>query len=171
MVYLPKDHRLNLNLGDKVEIEGNLRLFHGEFEIAVGQRSHVSFVEAGSPLSPLPLETTNMLEPYEGMLVMLQGQAVQFRGSTTFWVDDGSDPAKVVIKRPAGIKKPYLPRGTVVTVVGIVSQYSDTANPTRNDYRLLPRYQSDLVAAQPQPTLTPPPPAHWPSQLPETGLK
>ncbi|HMQ51222.1 MAG TPA: lamin tail domain-containing protein [Anaerolineae bacterium] len=169
MIYLPKDHRLNLNLDDKVEVEGNLRLFHGEFEIAVGQRSKVDFIGTGPPLSPLLLETTNMLEPYEGMLVMLQGPAVRFRGSTTFWVDDGSDPAQVVIKRSAGIKKPYMPRGTPVTVVGIVSQYSGATAPTRNDYRLLPRSQTDIVISQPPPTLQPP--AYWPAQLPETGLK
>jgi hypothetical protein len=52
-----------------------------------------------------------------------------------------------------------------VTTVGIVSQYSeDEENPSRDDYRLLPRYQTDLnLSTLPQS------PANWPTILPETG--
>jgi hypothetical protein len=52
-------------------------------------------------------------------------------------------------------------------MVGIVSQYSDEDNPSRNDYRLLPRYQTDLVVAGAAAVV----PVQWPTQLPETGSK
>jgi hypothetical protein len=97
---------------------------------------------------------------------MLQGQAVHFKGRTTFWVDDGTDWAKVVVRQSTGIHKPFIEPGTPVTVVGVVSQYSDSDNPSRTDYRLLLRYQTDLVL----PASAPPPvPADWPILLPETG--
>ena len=169
-IFRPKklweDHGLYFNLGDKVQVEGNLDIFREEFEIEVDDPDDASFKEAGLPPPPLPIATTSLLEPYEGMLVMLQGQAVHFQGRTTFWVDDGTDWAKVVAQQSTGIQKPFIERGTPVTVVGVVSQYSDPDNPSRNDYRLLLRYQTDLALPVAAPA---PVPSDWPLFLPETG--
>ena len=164
MIYLPRDHRLEVKLGDKIALEGNLRFYQEEAEIAVSKRQRIDFLGPGTPLHPLPLETTMMLEPFEGMLVMLQGQAVRFQGRTTFWVDDGTDPAKVYVRTSTGIKKSFIKPGTPVTVVGIVSQYSDKT-PSRADYRLMPRFQADLGF----PEVVPPPKVEKPTLLPETG--
>jgi hypothetical protein len=51
-------------------------------------------------------------------------------------------------------------------VVGVVSQYSDKDNPSRTDYRLLPRFQSDLILPESESS---PVPSNWPTMLPETG--
>jgi hypothetical protein len=166
MVYLPKEHRLELQVGEKVEVEGNLRIFHEEWEIAVSSREDVKSKGPGEPPPPLPIATTSLLEPYEGMLVMLRGQAVNFRGRTTFWIDDGTGPAKVYLRSGTGIKKPFIEPATPVTVVGVVSQYSAKHNPSRHDYRLMPRFQSDLILQEPE---SPPVPSNWPTMLPETG--
>ncbi|MEM7346617.1 MAG: lamin tail domain-containing protein, partial [Chloroflexota bacterium] len=165
-IYLPKDHGLSFKLGDKVEIEGNLRTFHEEFEISVRHRSKASFLEAGPSPPPLPIATTSLLEPYEGRLVMLQGQAVSFRGRTRLWVDDGTGWAQVYIRTSTGIKRPYMPVGTPLTVIGIVGQRSDPDNPTRHDYRLQLRFQSDLIMPE-----SPKPATNWPTILPETGYE
>lgn len=173
LVYLPKDFRGHFDLGDQVEVEGNLRSFHEEAEIVVRDRSDIKLIEAKAPFPPLPIHTTALLEPYEGYLVMLRGQAVAFDRSNTFWVDDGTDWAKVYIRRSTGIRKPFIEIGTELTLVGIVSQYSDREAPSRNDYRLLLRYPSDLVILPtPEPTAVAtetPPLDNWPSVLPETG--
>jgi hypothetical protein len=165
LIYLPKEFYRTFNLGDKVEVVGNRRSFHDEAEIVVDERSDVEFLESGLPPPPLPILTTSLLEPYEGMLVQLQGQAVRFQGWATFWVDDGTGPAKTYLRSSTGIKKPYLAAGTPLMAVGIVSQYSDEDEPTRYDYRLLPRYQTDLVIT----AATPTPQSNWPNLLPETG--
>lgn len=164
MVYLPADHGLSFNLGDKVMVEGNLRTYRHEFEVAVDEPGDVTFMGAGAPVSPLPIATTSLLEPYEGMLVMLQGQAVDFKGRTRFWLDDGTDPAQVYLKYHTGIRKPYIEAGTPLTAVGIVSQYTVGDTPTRADYRLLPRYQNDVAWPE-----TPTQADNWPLLLPETG--
>lgn len=168
-IYLPKDHRHLFTLGDKVEVVGNLRRYYHEAQITVKERGDVKLIRAGQPPPPLPIVTTSLLEPYEGLLVQLQGQAVRFRGSTRFWIDDGTDPAQVYIRRSTGIRKPFIEAGTPLTVVGVVSQYSE-GEPTRADYRLLLRYQSDLILPGPTPAPAPVRPADpWPSLLPETG--
>ena len=167
LIYLPKDHGLSFALGDKVRIEGNVKSFRGEFEIVVRRPDKVRHLEPGQPPPPLPIHTTSLLEPYEGLLVQLQGAAVRFQGRNTVWLDDGTDPAKVFIRRTTRIKKPFIEPGTIITAVGIVSQFSDPDAPSRNDYRLLPRYQTDLV----WPDVEPASAAGWPTLLPETGKK
>ncbi len=163
---MSRDHRLALQPGDVVEVEGKLRSFYDEFQIVTDERGDVSFSEPGPPRPPLPIATTSLLEPYEGLLVMLRGRAVAFRGRSTLWVDDGTGWAKVVILSRTGIKKPFIEFGTPITVTGIVSQRSNSENPTRDDYRLLPRYQFDLQLPLAEPT---PQPWNWPTILPETG--
>jgi hypothetical protein len=164
LIYLPKDHGLTLNPGDKVELVGNLRTIYEEFEIAVDEPGDVDFIKADAPPPPLPVATTSLLEPYEGRLVMLQGQAVQFRGRTTLWIDDGTGWAKIYIRASTGINKPFIEVGAPMTVTGIASQHSGPGNPSRDDYQLLPRYPSDLILPDQAPV-----PAGWPTLLPETG--
>ena len=168
-IYLPKDHRLYFNEGDVVRVEGDLKLFHEEFEIAVDERHDVDYVTTGSPRPPLPIASTSLLEPFEGMLVQLTGPAVRFKGSTTFWVDDGTGQAKVYIRRSTGIKKPFIEGGTPLTVIGIAGQYSDKHNPSREDYRLMPRYQRDLQLPAATTLAEDKPPPGWPRLLPDTG--
>lgn len=165
-VYLPQEHRLAVQLGDRVMVTGHLRSYYEEWEIVVDERSDVKTKESGFPPPALPVATTSLLEPYEGRLVMLQGRITRFKGRATLWVDDGTGPAKVYIRHSTGITRPYLQVGTPLTVVGIASQYANPDNPTRDDYRLLPRYQTDLLWAEP-----PPPANNWPLQLPETGRR
>jgi hypothetical protein len=170
-VYLPTDHRLYFNLGDKVEVIGKLRSYYEEYRIEVEERGDASFLEPGLPPPALPIGTQALLEPYEGRLVMVQGAAANFSGKTTFWLNDGSGPAKAVIRSETGVDRPKMERGTPVIAVGIVSQYSP-GTPSRDDYRLLPRYQSDLSvptggAATTFAAASPPP--GWPTLLPETG--
>jgi DNA/RNA endonuclease YhcR with UshA esterase domain len=161
-IYLPKDHKY-CDLGSKVELKGYLDIYYGEFEIDVSERGDVKCNEPGTPPPPLPVATGSLLEPYEGMLVILQGPAVDFKGRSTLWLDDSTGWAKVYIRQRTGIHKPFIERGTPIAVMGIVSQYSDSdEEPSREDYRLLPRYQEDLILPTSLPT-------NWPLFLPETG--
>ncbi len=169
LIYLPKDHGFTFDLGDRIEVVGNIREFYDEFEIVVDERADVEFLEAGFPPPALPIATTSLLEPYEGRLVQLQGQAVGFRGRATMWLDDGTGWAKTYIRQRTGITKPFIEMGTPVTAIGIVSQRSEDT-PSRDDYRLLLRYQSDLILPQISPTPIPTPLTdEWPIFLPDTG--
>lgn len=55
-----------------------------------------------------------------------------------FEVDDGSGPARVLVKKTTGWTRPALTRGQPVLVVGVVSQSGDL-------YRILPRLVNDIA--------------------------
>jgi hypothetical protein len=164
-IYLPKDHRLSAELGDRWEVTGNLRLYYGELELKVSKRQDVRRLGSGDPVPPLPIGTGVMVEPYEGTLVLLDGWAVDFQRGGHFWADDGTGWARVYLDRDAGITRPWLDVGQTVQAIGVVSQYTRKGYTTAG-YRLMPRYPFDLVIQQPLA-----PPVEWPALLPETGSR
>ncbi len=163
-IYLPKEHRLWVELGDRWEVVGNLRMYHGELEIRVSERDNVRRLDSGDPLPPLPIGSGVMVEPYEGMLVMLDGWAVDFERGGGFWTDDGSGWARIYLDRDTGVTRPWLEVGQPLQVVGVVSQYTDE-DPPIGGYRLMPRYPFDLIIEEPPV----PQDFTWPELLPETG--
>jgi hypothetical protein len=163
-VYLPKDHRLAANLGDRLEAAGHTRFYHGELQLVVKERGDMRSLAAADPLPPLPIGTGVMVEPYEGTLVVLTGWMVECAAGGSFWADDGSGWAHVYLDPDAGLGHPCQQVGQPVQVVGVVSQYQ-AADAVDGGYRLLPRYLDDIIA-------NPPPiPTGWPSLLPETGQR
>jgi len=85
------------------------------------------------------------------------------------WLDDGTGRAKVYLRASTKIRKPFIERGTIITVVGIVSQHTTSRDdPSADDYQLLPRYQNDLIIPT-MPITTTIPTTAWPTMLPETG--
>ncbi|GAB4542555.1 MAG: hypothetical protein Kow0063_34680 [Anaerolineae bacterium] len=165
-IYLPRDHRHWAELGERWEVTGHVRMYHGELEIRVSERGDVDRLGAGDPPPPLPISSGMMVEPYEGMLVLLDGRAVEFERGGSFWADDGSGWARVYLDPDAGIGRPWLEVGQPLQVVGVVSQYTNEDPPT-GGYRLMPRYPSDLVIKE----LPPPQDFEWPALLPETGRR
>jgi hypothetical protein len=141
-------------------------MYYGELEINVSERQDVHLLEPGEPLPPLPIGTGVMVEPYEGMLVLLDGRAVDFERGGHFWTDDGTGWARIYLDRDAGFTRPWLEVGQPLQVVGVVSQYTEE-DPPVGGYRLMPRYPSDLIIAQPPAA----PDAEWPILLPETGKR
>ncbi len=139
-------------------------MYHGELEIRVSERDDVRRLDSGDPPPPLPIGSGVMVEPYEGMLVMLDGWAVDFERGGHFWTDDGTGWARVYLDRDTGIRRPWLEVGQPLQVVGVVSQYTNE-DPPVGGYRLLPRYPFDLVIEEPLGTQD----FEWPELLPETG--
>jgi uncharacterized protein YdeI (BOF family) len=162
-LYLPEDHGLWAQVGERWQVTGHTRMYYGELEIRVSERGDVRTLETRDPVPPLPIGTGVMVEPYEGTLVQLSGWAVEFERGGGFWIDDGTGWAQIYLDRDAAIARPWLEVGQPVQIVGIVSQYVQEG-PLVGGYRLMPRYPFDLVV-QGAPT------AALPSLLPETGRR
>jgi len=129
-----------LALGDIASVTGTLATVRGEREIKVARALDLAIAGRAEPKAPLRIATGQVGEKLEGELVRLSGEVVETSGKT-FFIDDGSGPAKIYIMDSTNITKPRTRRGDVAVVTGIVSQFDDT-------YRVLPRFQEDLEIGQ-----------------------
>jgi len=141
----------SLSEGDRVRVTGQLWDYGGfrynEREIRVSGPGDIQRLGEGEPLEPTMIKTGEVDEAHEGLLVQIVGEITGW-GRGTLYLDDGSGEAKIYIKEATGIERPWVEKGEVYSVIGIVSQYQE-------EHELLPRYQSDISL--------------WPGMLPVTG--
>ncbi|MFA6993488.1 MAG: lamin tail domain-containing protein [Patescibacteria group bacterium] len=142
-VYFNQKDWPDLKVGEEIQVAGELAESGGERRIKISAKSDITVVNS-TPAEVLPQATEEISEDLEGHLVTVTGQITEKQGSK-FWVDDGQTEMLVYIKTTTGIKMPELLVGQQVAVTGIVSQSGE-------DYRLLPRYQSDIkiLAGEPE---------------------
>lgn len=84
---------------------------------------------------PIEIKTGDFRD-YEQKLVALEGTVISTSGNT-FFVDDGSGPAKIYIQDKTGIDKPPMHKGDTFSIIGLVDLY-------RAVWRILPQKQSDV---------------------------
>ncbi|MFN3301759.1 MAG: lamin tail domain-containing protein [Patescibacteria group bacterium] len=135
-VYFYKKDFPHLKIGDQIEVIGELAEYKGEMRIKVSSKEDIKILKNGNPPQPKEVKTGEIDEDLEGSLVLVQGELIEAR-SNYFYLDDGSGEVKVYLKKTTGIKKPKFKEGDWLKVIGIVSQYNE-------EYRILPRYQSDI---------------------------
>ena len=147
MVYLSQGQYPALNEGDWVRVMGITWDYYGEREIKVSGPGDIQRVGEGEPLKPTMIKTGEVDEAHEGLFVQVVGEITGWEGSALY-LDDGSGEAKIYVKEATGIERPWVEKGEIYSMVGIVSQYEE-------EHELLPRYQSDISL--------------WPGMLPVTG--
>ena len=139
-LYLSSGEFPGVGVGDRVTVTGELGEYAGEMRVKLSSAD--ALVVHGVGPSPVSVEvkTGGVGELLEGQLVKISGSVVDPSGST-FYVDDGSGRVRIVVKASTGIQKPRTATGTIVNVVGVVSQ-------TKSGYRILPRFQDDIVVVR-----------------------
>jgi DNA/RNA endonuclease YhcR with UshA esterase domain len=147
MVYLSQGQYPALNEGDWVRVTGITWDYYGEREIKVSGPGDIQRLGEGEPLEPTLIKTEEVDEAHEGLFVQIIGEITGW-GTSALYLDDGSGEAKIYIKEATGIERPWVEKGEIYSVVGIVSQYEE-------EHELLPRYESDISL--------------WPGTLPVTG--
>ncbi|MCX7779094.1 MAG: lamin tail domain-containing protein [Patescibacteria group bacterium] len=130
----------SLKLGDQIEVRGELAEYKNETRIKIASKDDIKILESKTPPEPKKVKTGEVDESLEGNLVLIEGQLIESR-TNYFYLDDGSGEVKVYLKATAGLKKPKMKEGNWLRVIGIVGQYGE-------EYRLYPRYQSDLEIIQ-----------------------
>jgi DNA/RNA endonuclease YhcR with UshA esterase domain len=142
-VYLGSADLPVLAEGDQVEVVGRIGQFYGERELRPGSAGDVRQLGPGTPVVPQPIQTGQVDEAVEGLLVRISGAVAGFsRAALT--LDDGSGPAAVVFREGIGFRRPWVERGQVWTAVGVVGQYTGSGG--ESGYRVLPRFVGDVVA-------------------------
>lgn len=141
-ILLDRKDRDDLKLGDLVQVTGTIRESFNERYLKVEKAEDVIIIGQGDLPDPPNLATGEVDEDEEGELVQVTGEVASTSGDT-FYLNDGSGEVKIYIKTSTGIDKPEMRVGYYSQVKGICSQYKD-------DYRILPRFQDDLlVSAEP----------------------
>lgn len=129
-----------VSLGDKIRVSGILSEAYEEWYLKLDSESTFEILSHVKPLTPKGVKTGEIGEKWEGLLVRINGQITATSGNT-FYLNDGSGEIKVYIKDSTEIDKPKMRTGYYAEVIGIVSQY-------RDDYRVLPRYQEDIIVSE-----------------------
>ena len=127
-------------VGDEVKLVGLISSAYGELYLRLENQVASEIVGSKRSLSVNKYRSGMIGESNEGQLVIVSGRVTKTSGSV-FYLDDGTGNMKVYIKDTTEIDKPYMRVGYYVQVRGVVSQYND-------EYRVLPRYQSDLVVSK-----------------------
>jgi hypothetical protein len=159
LVYLQEGEYPPLREGDWVQVLGETQDYHGERELKVAWGQDAQFLREDQSRTPLQIETGEVGEAREGLLVQIQGSVVDWERDAIH-LDDGSGQARAYIREVTGIQRPSVEEGEVWRVVGIVSQYVHAA-PYQGGYRLLPRYQQEITRVSARtaiPEATEPPP-------------
>ncbi|MBT3538939.1 hypothetical protein HN481_02320, partial [Candidatus Parcubacteria bacterium] len=135
--YMYKKDFPKLEIGDRVEINGELSESGGEARVKVKEKKDITKIDhVNIPQSKL-VEVSEVGEMMEGWLIQVNGEITELKGSYMY-IDDGTEEVKVYFKRGTGIKKDILQEGDIVSVTGLVHQ-------TKSGYQLLPRSQKDIV--------------------------
>jgi hypothetical protein len=133
--------------GDFVGLRGRWSSYRGEMELVVGGPQDVWKLRSGPPLRPLAVWPHRVCESVEGRLVSFAGMIVGWQGDSLLLVDPAhpaATPLRVTVRSSLPWKRPYVYKGEIWQVTGVVSQFARSA-PWNGGYRILPRYVEDLV--------------------------
>jgi hypothetical protein len=147
-VYLRKGEFIAMQEGEWVLVRGGVvKSFRGEMEIEITEPGQVWPFAPGIPLAPLPVTISTIGETLEGRLVSFTGMVTGWQGDSIYLGDPANPDApsvRVTVRASLGWRRPYVQKGQQFNVVGIVGQFA-TATPWNDGYRVLVRYEGDLV--------------------------
>lgn len=128
------------SLGEKIRVSSTIEEAYNEKYIKTSSYEIIS--PNGAAPEVIEIATGEAVEANEGRLVKISGK---YEGSDgdSFYINDGTGRVKVYLKGSTGIVKLKMSSGDVVEVTGVVSQYGHLKDGSPN-FRLIPRYQSDL---------------------------
>ncbi len=146
-VYLDGGEFRPLREGDWVLVRGFTRSYRGEMEVSVQRPDQVWRFASGKALLPLAVTIGEIGESLEGRLVTLTGVISRWQGDSFYLIDPATPQAeavRVTVRSSLDWQRPYVNKGEVYRVTGVVSQFAQKA-PWNGGYRVLVRYQSDIV--------------------------
>jgi len=150
-VYLRGGDFIEMKEGDWILVRGGVvKSFRGEMEIQIEEPGQAWPFEAGRPLAPLPITISDIGELLEGRLVTFTGTVTRWQGDSLYLGDPAhpdTESIRVTVRSSLGWKRPYVQKGEQFQVTGIISQFG-TASPWNDGYRVLVRFEQDLVKVE-----------------------
>ncbi len=136
-IYSHKKKFPQMNIGDLVEIIGEVSEINGEKRIKISEMNNIRVLGHGTSITPEKIVCEDINETQAGRLVEVEGEIVEVKGSSVF-LDDGIDEVKIFVKKTTDIDKSVFVEGDTFSVVGIVSL-------SRSGVRILPRSIDDIL--------------------------
>lgn len=127
----------HIALGDRVRVRGTLSRSHGELRVLTQSVSDVTVIGGRKIVSPAHISAKGLSSSLTGLLVSVVGRVVQKDG-TTFYVQDASGKAKVVLDTNTGMNTSMVQKYQMVRITGIATE-SDAG------MRIVPRGPSDVL--------------------------
>ena len=146
-VYLNGGVFMPMQEGDWVLIRGWMHSFRGEMEVELTEPGQAWRIGPGTPLLPLPVSGADIGESLEGRFVTFDGVITGWRTDSLLLGDPAhpdAPPVRVTVRSSLDWRRPYVNLGERYRVTGVVSQFGTEA-PWNDGYRVLVRYQYDLV--------------------------
>ncbi|MBI2459575.1 MAG: lamin tail domain-containing protein [Parcubacteria group bacterium] len=136
-----------LKTGDYIEVKGELMQAPDEFRLKTKDKTDIKIDEHKAAPAALAISSDQANEELAGRLITVTGEITD-KKSSTLYLDDGSDEILIYIKKSTGILIKGLAAGQKAAVTGILTK-------TKTGFRLLPRYQADIVKINPANELEP----------------
>ncbi|MDO8669724.1 MAG: lamin tail domain-containing protein [Candidatus Buchananbacteria bacterium] len=136
-VYSYKKDFPKLEVGDRVEVTGEISETASEKRIKIKTQSDIKIISRQNEVQPASVLWSDIDDSYLGQLVKVAGEVIEVKGNYVF-VDDGSEEIKVYLKQSAQIDKSVFKEGEKIEMVGLVVK-------SGAEYRLLPRYNTDIL--------------------------
>jgi DNA/RNA endonuclease YhcR with UshA esterase domain len=149
-IYVSTSDNPNLNFHRRVRVTGVVGDDgYGVRVLRPASLAGVQKLPGASRVEPQPVETGDVSEATEGLLVEVTGTVTRIVNDLPYgyqvFVNDGSGETQIFIAASTGInpfKIPFVKVGARITVVGFSSQFL-------TQYEVLPRHRGDIHRAKP----------------------
>lgn len=135
-VYASGGFREKIAEGDRIQVIGVTSESKGEMRVRVSKGEPVAVIGHENVPKAEQVSLGDIGEDTEGALVTVAGTVVEKKWPK-FVLTDDADDVVVLVKRSTGIKSDQIANGSHLELTGVVSQTDD-------EYRLLPRKESDI---------------------------
>lgn len=137
-IYMYKKDFPDLVLGDEIQLAGTLSEVAGETRIKIKNREDITLLEHKDEPVPHPVSIGDIGEELEGSLVKVSGEVIEKISNGFYLSDEEGNEVKIYLKTYTDLSSDLVNLGEKIEAQGIVSQ-------TQTGYRLLPRYESDII--------------------------
>ena len=140
-----------VNVGDDVTVMGTVTHFNGLMELTPADLMSVN--DTGVPVEAQVVTCAQIAaqgaagEPYEGLLVRVNGVTIEgsgsWAGNTNYNFSDATGSGQLRISSTSELVGTPIPTGAV-DMLGVMGQY-DVSAPYHSGYQLLPRFTTDQI--------------------------
>ncbi|MCK5416271.1 lamin tail domain-containing protein [Candidatus Parcubacteria bacterium] len=131
-----KDFLNDMELGDEIEIIGELGRVNNEYRIKIKSSNDIKLLSMGNNFVADEVLIQNINRNYLSKLLKISGEVLEIKNSSIF-IDDNTGEFEVYIKQNSEINKKYFKEGDRIKVIGILTS-------SGSKLRLLPRMQDDI---------------------------